>query len=74
MAGGERLLPNKHVPKPMPLSAMSLLNEHRTYVSQVRDISLITYPESIEQHFGMVIVWREIKLLQEDNPLGTAGG
>lgn len=83
MAGGygKRLLPlTEHVPKPMlPVGDRPLLERTIEQLRQsgIRDVSLITHylAESIEQHFGNGRVFGvRLNYVQEDNPLGTAGG
>ncbi len=83
MAGGygKRLLPlTEHVPKPMlPVGDRPLLERTIEQLRQsgIRDISLITHylAESIEQHFGDGRLFGvRLSYVQEDNPLGTAGG
>ena len=83
MAGGygKRLLPlTEHVPKPMlPVGDRPLLERTIEQLRQsgIRDISLITHylAESIEQHFGNGRSFGvRLHYVQEDNPLGTAGG
>lgn len=83
MAGGygKRLLPlTEHVPKPMlPVGDRPLLERTIEQLRQsgIRDISLVTHylAESIEQHFGDGRSFGvRLRYVQEDNPLGTAGG
>ena len=83
MAGGygKRLLPlTEHVPKPMlPVGERPLLERtiEQLRRSGIREISLITHylSESIEQHFGDGRSFGvRLNYVQEDNPLGTAGG
>jgi dTDP-glucose pyrophosphorylase/CBS domain-containing protein len=83
MAGGygKRLLPlTEHIPKPMlPVGDRPLLERTIEQLRQsgIRDISLITHylAESIEQHFGDGRLFGvRLSYVQEDNPLGTAGG
>lgn len=83
MAGGygKRLLPlTAHVPKPMlPVGDRPLLERtiEQLRRSGIREISLITHylADSIEQHFGDGRSFGvRLSYVQEDNPLGTAGG
>jgi dTDP-glucose pyrophosphorylase/CBS domain-containing protein len=83
MAGGygKRLLPlTEQVPKPMlpvgdrPLLELTIQQLRR---SGIRDISLTTHylPESIVQYFGDGSAFGvRLNYLEEDYPLGTAGG
>jgi dTDP-glucose pyrophosphorylase/CBS domain-containing protein len=83
MAGGygKRLLPlTETVPKPMlPVGDRPLL-EHviqQLQRSGIRDVNLTTHylPESISGHFGDGEKFGvRLNYLQEDNPMGTAGG
>jgi len=83
MAGGygKRLLPlTEQVPKPMlPVGDRPLLERtiEQLRRSGIRDISLITHylADSIEQHFGDGRSFGvRLNYVQEDHPLGTAGG
>lgn len=83
MAGGfgKRLLPlTESVPKPMlPVGDRPLL-EHviqQLRRSGIREVNMTTHylPESISNHFGNGEGFGvKLNYLQEDNPLGTAGG
>ncbi len=83
MAGGygKRLLPlTERVPKPMLLVGDKPLLELTIQLlrrSGIRDINLTTHylPESIVQHFGDGSAFGvRLNYLEEDRPLGTAGG
>jgi NDP-sugar pyrophosphorylase family protein len=83
MAGGygKRLLPlTEHVPKPMlPVGDRPLLERtiEQLRRSGIREVTLVTHylAESIEQHFGDGRSFGvRLTYVQEDNPLGTAGG
>ena len=83
MAGGfgKRLLPlTERVPKPMlPVGDRPLLELtiQKLHDSGIRDVNLTTHylPESIMNHFGNGEAFGvRLNYLQEDNPLGTAGG
>jgi dTDP-glucose pyrophosphorylase/CBS domain-containing protein len=83
MAGGygKRLLPlTEQVPKPMlPVGDRPLLERtiEQLRRSGIRDVSLITHylADSIEQYFGDGRSFGvRLNYVQEDHPLGTAGG
>ena len=83
MAGGygKRLLPlTEKVPKPMlPVGDRPLLERtiEQLRRSGIRDVNLITHylADSIEQHFGDGRSFGvRLSYIQEDHPLGTAGG
>jgi dTDP-glucose pyrophosphorylase/CBS domain-containing protein len=83
MAGGygKRLLPlTEQVPKPMlPVGDRPLLERtiEQLRRSGIREVSLITHylADSIEQHFGDGRSFGvRLNYVQEDHPLGTAGG
>lgn len=83
MAGGygKRLLPlTESVPKPMlPVGDRPLLELiiQQLIRSGIRDVNLTTHylPESISNHFGDGEAFGvRLNYLQEDHPMGTAGG
>ncbi len=83
MAGGfgKRLLPlTEKVPKPMlPIGDRPLLELiiQRLRRSGIRDVNLTTHylPETILEHFGDGSDFGvRLNYVQEDNPMGTAGG
>jgi len=83
MAGGygKRMLPlTENVPKPMlPVGDRPLLELtiERLRRSGIREVSLTTHhlPESIVNHFGDGSAFGvNLNYLQEDHPMGTAGG